>query len=74
MSTPLTRQHFEAVAKALRLNMPHIENGSPDAKAEAMQTYVIAQSLAFQLAQFNKKFDRVRFIEACTGFPPEEFT
>lgn len=66
MPTSMTRQHFQAIADAVKETKDYFErldnNPSPD---EVIET--VAQELMREVRRFNPSFDRDRFLTAC-GF------
>lgn len=57
----MTRQHFEAIAEALRSEKP-ADNWCPN---KHVQWALDCKSIAFALSRFNGRFDRDRFLRAC---------
>jgi hypothetical protein len=56
----MTRQHFRAIAEAIRTTYEYAET---DAERDAIAS--IARHIASALARFNGRFDRDRFLTAC---------
>lgn len=56
----MTRKHFEAIARVVRVNGEfHTNEHAKDLHKD------IAQGLASVFANFNPNFDRARFLAAC---------
>lgn len=58
----MTRKHFNAIARALAQSYAH----AIDAKSRDAIENTIGR-LASEFEQFNKNFDRARFVAACKG-------
>jgi len=54
----ISKQHFSAIAEEIRVSVHDFK--SPTAHAR------FAANMATTLATFNPRFDRARFIDACT--------
>ena len=61
----MSKQHFEALAKAFKLQRNWADNAE-----ERKGIRNAAWGVALVCEQFNANFDQVKFIEAC-GFAPE---
>jgi hypothetical protein len=61
----MTRKHFEAVARILREER-QLQRERPQRTDDQRTTY-IASELAAVFQADNPRFDRQRFIAACTG-------
>lgn len=57
MPTPLTRQHFEAIASVLRSHAQQFGHPTAD---------LLAHDMAAAIRVFNPTFDKHAFVEACT--------
>jgi len=55
----MTRKHFEAIAEVLRVNKP--------SKGSQTVWNNIVDDMAANLKMTNARFDKQRFIDACTG-------
>lgn len=62
--TKLTRQHFQAIAKALKTSKLDRNLYCPDSDADD-QFRLSVKYVAFTLAMFNPQFDLDKFYEAC---------
>lgn len=60
----MTRQHFEAIAASLKLSRPSADDNFP----ALMGWRAAMTAVADALGDFNPRFDRKRFIDACGGF------
>ena len=54
-SSSMTRQHFKAIAEAVRFSNLEIEDKEH-----------IAKMLSIELGKFNENFDKAKFLAACT--------
>jgi len=72
----MTRQHFEAIAKALRDSRPDDLEGfmtnrpapvmmSASQSNKVFQWYKTVMKMADMCETFNPRFDRSRFLDAC---------
>lgn len=58
----MTRQHFEAIANAIRV----AGNGQTSANAAAQEMRKeIAENIASEMGRFNSNFNRAKFLKAC---------
>lgn len=56
----MTRKHFQAIADAFK-------NNKPDGYQREIQWLKDIEAMANTLVQFNPRFDRAAFIDACKG-------
>jgi hypothetical protein len=61
-SSTLTRQHFNAIAATIQRCRDCFDE---DAAGSGVGLRVFSAALASELARFNPRFDRSRFLRAC---------